>query len=260
MSVNDKLTAIADAIRSKTKGTDLLTLDEMAQHAGREWVEGIFNDIPQGDYEILVFANTLEHTIQAPVRIYDGSSMALVEKYSYVKLPRAYNWVIEPAENLVQASIYGDEQDYYLVKGDFSVTCTGKKFPFIILDRNTSPVDEYGELRPPIVAKIYGTPTYASWVGICDEDVTDYSYDKVHDHWGFVQLGGDNIGGVYQELNTSLIPPDGINVVISRGNLCRNGNSVLTPGKYKIVLFRDNIYGDSDGTYDAVATASFTLT
>jgi len=31
MSVNEKMTAIADAIREKTGGTETLTLDEMAQ-------------------------------------------------------------------------------------------------------------------------------------------------------------------------------------------------------------------------------------
>jgi hypothetical protein len=120
-------------------------------------------------------------------------------------------------------------------------------------------VDEYGELRPPILATLYGCNDYANWVGICNADTTEYNYEAVHDHWGYVQLGGDNIGGVYTELDTTLIPHDESTVVISRSNLCRQGSSVLTAGRYKLVLFKYDIYGAN--SYEVIAeSAPFTLT
>lgn len=53
MSINEKMTAIADAIRDKTGGTDALTLDEMAQsiptvfNAGKEAEEKAFWEVFQ---------------------------------------------------------------------------------------------------------------------------------------------------------------------------------------------------------------------
>ena len=257
MSVNEKMTAIADAIRSKTNITDMLTLDDMAQHAGREWVYGTFANVPTGEYQIKVFSN-IEHFTRfwpAPRQVAEDSTV-LVEKYSYIILPYEYNWQIEPAENLT-AGPNSITAGLYFVKGDFTVTCLGKKQASITLGRESTFIDEWGELRPPIIAKIYGCTTYDAWVGICDADTTEYTYDKVHDHWGYVQFGGDGTGGVYDRLETNVIPPDGSTVIISRGNLCRNGNSVLTRGNYKLVLFKTSLF-DTD-VYEAIAEAYFTL-
>lgn len=40
MSIQEKMTALADAVRSKTGGTDPLTLDEMTQQIAGLWVDG----------------------------------------------------------------------------------------------------------------------------------------------------------------------------------------------------------------------------
>ena len=58
MSVNSKMTAIANAIRGKTGGTNLLTLEQMATE-----IEGIEKNIPieistdAGMGEVLIAAN-----------------------------------------------------------------------------------------------------------------------------------------------------------------------------------------------------------
>lgn len=76
MSVNEKMTAIADAIRAKTGGTDLLSLDAMAAAiAALEVGGGKF-----GDYSVVSGTFTPASNISTSYQIYTG----LVEEY----LPR----------------------------------------------------------------------------------------------------------------------------------------------------------------------------
>lgn len=49
MSVNSKMTAIADAIRAKTGGTSTLTLDQMAMDLSVSYIVNVSNDTVTAD-------------------------------------------------------------------------------------------------------------------------------------------------------------------------------------------------------------------
>lgn len=213
---------------------------------------GFFCSVADNDGDGIV-ENVIPRKLSELLR-YSGN--AKIARHSILRLSKKYAWSFTGKVEEATSSEEGYKD--IIVKGMVILSFKGVAAPVIELDRTSTPVDEHGELRPPIVAKISGCSSYDAWVGICDADTTEYTYETVHDHWGYVQLGGDGTGCVYAELDTSLIPPANSTVVISRGNLCRNGASVLAPGNYKLVLFSTNLFNTD--TYEAIAEAPFTLT
>ena len=227
--------------------------------AEREFVTGTFINTPMEQDAIRMVGLTLEDIIHTAINLGGGGdSIGKIEKGTDIFLSRKYNWTIEPADALEGGSPVSDYADYYKVKADFTVTCNGIKTPHIYLDRSTTKLDQYGEFRPPIIATIYGCTNYTNCVGVYAADATEYTYAGCHDHWGYVQLGGANIGDGYTELDPTVIPHDESTVVISRGNLCRNAETFLTAGQYKLVMFEGDI--NQTEPYTALAESfPFTL-
>lgn len=77
MSVNAKMTAIADAIREKTGGTDALTLDQMAAAISGITVGGGGSAVPawvKNTYDITIGENAVTNTSEAIAYFNDVTS------------------------------------------------------------------------------------------------------------------------------------------------------------------------------------------
>lgn len=80
MSVNSKMTAIADAIRAKTGGTNALTLDQMAQDiAGIDTSENL-DDVLTEQESIITEQDALIASMQTALKRKAGGLSAFVDE------------------------------------------------------------------------------------------------------------------------------------------------------------------------------------
>lgn len=254
--IYEKMTNIADAIREKTHTTGKVNLDQMAEHARREFVKGYFSNLPIDESAVRAVVSTLEGNINTAVNLgTGGDSYVEVEKYTHLYLSRKYNWTIEPADALVGGEDLSDYIDYYWVQGDFKVTCNGIKEPRIYVNKYSTVVDENGEFRPPLLVSVWGCTQYNEWIGIFSKDTEVFNKGTLLDHWGYVQIGGREYDSVL--LNPDFVPDNNTTVIVSQSNLCPEKTIALTAGEYILALCQGDPNGDDD--FAVISSAAMLL-
>ena len=114
MSVNSKMTAIADAIRAKTGGTGLLTLDDMAQDiAAIDTSEDLDEVLDEQESIIDQIQAALEGKAAASVELgWFSVSLIAIASGEYYKLPLSIGmtwgeWLVSPYNMVVNIPYEG---------------------------------------------------------------------------------------------------------------------------------------------------------